>query len=306
MRESASSFVKINKNVFLLLIVFLLVPKIIASEKSNCLLPVQEFHRDDKSYNNFTIDMNKYIQGITEKEFKLKLIKNGFVVLLNAIPSPDIDNMRSLLDQTYEKAQNDHSLNDDERRNISNSHITENVFRKYNPGNSLFNVFNNKLKNLGNYFFSCDFRFNEGTHTRRVKPLQLSDLKYFQFPMGIHIDAMYHNPREFVLNFWTPLDDCGKDKPTLRTFVSNVDDTFALMQFDIRTLTFNALTYKQVEEGTASFLQELPSYYFVVNKGDIVVISNWTFHSGYANENMQYPRWSMELRISGNKFWYTK
>lgn len=249
--------------------------------------------------------MNTYVQGITEKEFKLKLIENGFVVLLNAIPVSEIDGMRTLLEKTYEIAQKDNSLDTVERRNVNNSHITENVLKKYNPEKSLFDVFNNKLHNLGNYFFSGNLQKNSGAHTRRVKPPSLSDLEYFQAPIQIHIDAMYHDSRAFVLNFWTPLDDCGKDKPTLRTFVSNVNDTFNYMKFDGRTLTFNPLIYKQVEEGTAPFLKDLPNYYFVVNKGDVVVLSNWTLHSGYANENMHFPRWSMELRVSGKAFWYT-
>lgn len=268
--------------------------------------PYKNYQRTNQLYNDFTIDISKYTPGITEREFKQKLVANGFVVLLNAIPVSEIDAMRATLISTYEKAEKDDSLNDVEKQNIRSSHISEKVFKQFNPGKSLFDVFNNKLCDLGKYFFSGKFYINEATHTRRVKPPQLLDLKYYQSPIGIHIDAMYHPPIEFVINFWTPLEDSGLDKPTLRAFLSSLDHTFSLMQFDVRTLKFNPVIYEQVQQGTAPFLQDLASYYFVVNKGDIVAISNWTFHAGYANENMKYPRWSMELRISGTQFWYSR
>ncbi len=265
-------------------------------------LQVQRYNRNE--YAEFKIDMDNYVAGQTEKEFKSKIINYGFVVLLNAIPSSKIDEMYSLLSKTYEYAEEDDTLDAIEKQNVRSSHISEQVFQKFNSGRSLFEVFDDKLCKLGGYFFSGTFRINEGTHTRRVKPHKCSDLKYFQAPIGIHIDAMFHGPREFVLNFWTPLEDCGIDKPTLLTFMSSCTNTLSLMKFDKKRFIFDPEVSESVWQGTAPFLKELPSYYFVVNKGDIVVISNWTLHSGYANEQMEYPRTSMELRISGNSFWY--
>lgn len=276
------------------------IPSLIQGIEPQYLQPYDRTQADDA----LTIDMKTYIKGKTEKEFKEKLTKNGFVVLLNAISPEVIDEMNATLDEVYERAETDDSLGEAEKNTVRTALISESLFKKY-TGKSFFDLFNDPLYSLGNYFFSGIFHKNEwSTVSRRVKPPQCDNLQHFQLPIQPHIDAMYHGAQEFVLNFWTPLEDCGLDKPTLLAYLSGPDQVSSLVQFDQQTFTFDPKIQESVEKGSAPFLDELPCFYFILNKGDLVVISNWTLHSGYANTSMPHPRMSVELRASGDQFWY--
>jgi hypothetical protein len=138
-----------------------------------------------------------------------------------------------------------------------------------------------------------------------VKPPSFSFLPFYQFPLPLHLDVFHLGAQVFVLEYWVPLHHCGKDKPTLLVFQSSLDDNYSISSYDFDNQSFNSEQVANIEKGEAPFLKELPCYYLVLNKGDIVILTNWTLYSGYASEEMSKVCWNVEIRSTGNTFWYT-
>ena len=74
-----------------------------------------------------------------------------------------------------------------------------------------------RFHRLMNHVFKGSYAPSEAAHARRVAPLGAPRDMFHQQPVRFHIDAQYHSPHQFSLNFWVPLNDCGVDSPGLQT-----------------------------------------------------------------------------------------
>lgn len=140
------------------------------------------------------------------------------------------------------------------------------------------------------------FAPSESACTRRVQGRSES----MEIATGTHIDASIHNDELLSLNFWCPLMACGRDAPGLKVHRAGIDQVKALTGYDpakprgdsFRNPRFDPITFDQSRVEA----QLDPAGWFApeMEPGDVLVFSNWTWHSTVLVGDM--PRISVEGR----------
>ena len=175
------------------------------------------------------------------------------------------------------------------------------MFERANPGFSIFDLIGDfQFNRVMTQFFIGEFRKSPSAHTRRVSSNPDLHSKHWQKPTLWHLDAQYHNPRHFGLNFWVPLDACGINAPGLQIIEGNVFDVQRFVEYDPVAETFNAQKLKAINEKTFDHFDTERIYAPELNVGDVFVLHNWTIHQSCSRAGMTGVRQSCELRVIQN------
>lgn len=172
------------------------------------------------------------------------------------------------------------------------------------PGHSIYDLLDEgPLLPFLASFFSGPCRPSSFTHTRRIHPLRSRDgpteFEGYASEQRWHVDAEPHGASRFTVNLWTPLQDCGVDRPGLRAAILPVDEARALSGYDPRSGRFDPDAVSRLGDGGAA-LAGAPIHAPVMRRGDVFVFAHWTIHSTYLTPGMTRSRLSAELRFESD------
>ena len=177
-------------------------------------------------------------------------------------------------------------------------------FEEINPGYSLYDlVALRELKLFRDCVFRGPYEPSPYSYARRVSPLEKDVDKGFQGPLDFHIDAQFHDPARFAINFWIPLTDCGTDAPGLQVLLMDIPavqnyvyettgGSGRLTGEELYNLNFDSLVSRYPADRVFRPQMEI---------GDVLVFHNWTVHATWNTESMVRPRIGAELRFRGDQ-----
>ncbi len=140
------------------------------------------------------------------------------------------------------------------------------------------------------------------TNTRKVAPPRSDGGQKNDGPAeppNWHVDADPHGSAVFRVNLWTPLEDCGVDRPGLQAAILCHDDAVALSGYDRETASFDPATNPRTNGDFPRRLRDAPIYAPIMRAGDIFMFTHWTIHAAYMTPDMEKSRTSVELRFQG-------
>lgn len=260
---------------------------------------------------NFDEFENDYFHTV----LKDSLRDYGGIVIRNAIAPQRCAFYRDLISRTHdvleakctEEGHPPHDASDEDHKlggwrtlayELREGQLPPNVFEQVNVGFSIFDLIGNlQFAQVMSRFFDGAYRRSPSAHTRRISPQGDLHSKSWQKPALCHIDAQYHDPQHFSLNFWVPLDDCGVDAPGLQIVRDNVYETQKFVGYDPDAITFDPDRLKLINENVFDHFDETQLFAPELKVGDVFVFHNWTIHQTNCREGMTKPRQSCELRV---------
>lgn len=172
------------------------------------------------------------------------------------------------------------------------------------PGHSIYDLLDDgPLLPFLAFFFAGPCRPSSYTHTRRIHPLRLPDgpteFEGYASVQRWHVDAKHHGASRFAVNLWTPLQDCGVDRPGVQAAVLPLDEARALSGWDPQRGSFDQAAVSRLNDGGAA-LAGVPIFAPIMRRGDVFVFTHWTIHSTYITADMTRSRLSAELRFDSD------
>lgn len=261
------------------------------------------------------IDFAEFGNDYFHDTVRQSLREHGGIVLRNAIAPERCAFYRKLITATHEHLERQCAaqghpvegvVDDDQHKpgwhrlayELREGQLPPGVFEQANPGFSIFDLIGDmRFGMIMSRFFEGDYRVSPSAHTRRISPDSACHSKTFQKPALCHIDAQYHNPRHFSLNFWVPLDDCGVDAPGLQIVQDNVFDTQRFVEYDHDAGTFNAGKLEIINERVFDHFDRGRLFAPELRVGDVFIIHNWSIHESSFRNGMSKVRQSCELRV---------
>jgi hypothetical protein len=202
------------------------------------------------------------------------------------------------------------------RDQINSYHINDEDFTDRDMGSFHQHLFKRQHYDLlGDLFGTYEFSVHGSTSSRHIDAIAQPDGRWMP-PLAPHLDCFIH-PFEFTVNFWTPLQPCGRDAPSLGVVSADLDEVVAFTgykgepaarmpsgtwnypNFDPSMFDMNTQSPATLEHFYSSFANRIftPSY----DLGDAVMLSNWTMHFTHATPAMTAPRReNVELRFWAN------
>jgi hypothetical protein len=236
----------------------------------------------------------------TVEEITKAYLSEGCVLLRNFVDTESIPNLQAVLGDLYKEIEGPH---------VYAADFTERGLPP--PHAYLFSTKHDALLRsvYGNFAFGVYW----GTSSRQIDTTD-SLAPGWQSPLKPHVDAFYHD-MPFTVNFWVPFVNCGVDAPGLGVVCADFGTVAKYCGYDGREGPpehgkWNFSYFKQemwdlangqphaVERFHSTFENRiwLPTY----NRGDAMMMSNWTLHFTHATPEMQMKRrQSMELRFLG-------
>ena len=162
---------------------------------------------------------------------------------------------------------------------------------------------NPKFKKFLALVYSRQLYLRMNATARRIQGAE--ENREWQEPLSLHLDAQFHRP-QFTVNFWTPTEDCGIDRPTLQLVPVDYMSTRHYTGYTGRLLrqseeaklgyfSREAFLLDHVEKsfGEDCFLRP------TMRAGDVIIASNWILHGTYRTPAMREGRTSLEIRFIG-------
>ncbi len=172
------------------------------------------------------------------------------------------------------------------------------------PGHSIYDLLDGGplLRFLAS-FFAGPCRPSSFTHTRRIHPLRPQDgpseFEGYASEQRWHVDATPHGTSRFAVNLWTPLQECGVDRPGLQAAVLPFEEARARSGYDPRSGRFDpAAVSRLCDDGAV--LAGVPIFAPIMRPGDVFVFTHWTIHATYMTSDMTRSRLSAELRFESD------
>jgi len=146
------------------------------------------------------------------------------------------------------------------------------------------------------------FRRSPVTNMRRISN---SKSLGWDKPLSLHLDAMFHYPHSYSINFWIPLHELSDSSASLAVVPSSVSNIKQIMRFDGVTrhhengIAHQPFFWMNPEDSALDFLKEHNLSYMVPNVpfGSSLVFSNFTLHGTHLPTPNFGPRTSLELRF---------
>lgn len=172
------------------------------------------------------------------------------------------------------------------------------------PGRSIYDLLDDgPLLPFLASFFAGPCRPTRYTHARRMHPLQPQEgspgLIGYSAELRWHVDAQPHGESRFAVNLWTPLEDCGVDRPSLQAAVLPFQEARALAGYDERKGCFDRAAVLRLNDDPAT-LAGVPVFAPIMRRGDVFVLTHWTIHSTYTTPEMTRSRLSAEFRFDSD------
>jgi hypothetical protein len=185
--------------------------------------------------------------------------------------------------------------------NLHHGQLKPEWFTECFPGLSLFDlVGDHSMFFLLLYFFGAKFGPSPMAHTRFIHPRRAPEDKNrfegYGRQLGWHSDAQAHGAPRFTVNLWTPLEDCGEQRPGLRMVLLGHDEAYALSGIDEATGKCDPAARRQLNDDPAIF-GGAPIFAPEMRRGDILFFTHWTIHGTYVTPEMSESRLSAELRF---------
>lgn len=237
--------------------------------------------------------------AITAAQLRNGLVEHG-AVLLRAAADPGFlvevkDRVEAILTHYAQTDQTDEQ--------IALSHVYEPVFRAA-AGFSYLDI----LRRSGLWwllrraFPEAELRPSPVVGSRRISSTELR--RFWDTPIEWHVDAAVHYDHCLTVNFWTPLDPCGRDAPGLGVVPISVAATKDYLAYDPVGYTPGehdiALMHKFLMSrarpqaiAAAGLVTEMPEMVL----GDMLAFTNFTLHGTHYDPAMTKPRTSVELRV---------
>lgn len=112
-----------------------------------------------------------------------------------------------------------------------------------------------------------------------------------------HQDATFLGDKVFIINFWTPLQDCGITAPGLEVVTRPIQETEPPPNYDKEELFYydrmGLEEDKVIEKYGADML-----WHPEMKRGDVLAFTDMTIHRTYVTEQMADDRISMEVRFA--------
>lgn len=170
------------------------------------------------------------------------------------------------------------------------------------PGRSFMELIDTEqMLSFLTQFFGGPCRPASVTHARRVHPNPANSRHEedcgSEAALQWHVDAHPHGATRFRINLWTPLEDCGVDRPGLQAGIMSHDDSVAVSGYEHEHKSFAHATHALLDGGYNRLLDDMTVYAPILRAGDVFVFSHWTLHSTYVTPKMKTSRLSVELRF---------
>ncbi len=177
-------------------------------------------------------------------------------------------------------------------------------FEQANPGFAMFDLIGDiSFHSLMHGIFRGNYAYAPTTHARRISPLAKHHFSGWQKPNNFHLDAQFHTPDQFGLNFWSPLNDCGEEAPGLQVIPGPAEPVIAESGYQQETQSFYIPRLENINNH--GFLDQVDDgriFRPVMQAGDVLLFHNWTLHATYCTPRMEKTRKSFELRVNGDQF----
>lgn len=262
------------------------------------------------------ISFDEFGNDYFHESIRTSLRDFGGIVIRNAIAPERCAFYRSLITRTHdlletkcaEEGHPFHEARDEDHKlggwrslayELREGQLPPGIFEQANPGFSIFDLLADlRFGQIMARFFEGGYHISPSAHTRRVSPDSASHSKAWQKPALCHIDAQYHHPQHFSLNFWVPLDDCGIDAPGLQIVRDNVYGTQRFVGYDPVADTFDTEKLEVINERVFDQFDRECLFAPELKVGDVFIIHNWTIHESNCNDRMTNVRQSCELRVN--------
>jgi hypothetical protein len=198
-------------------------------------------------------------------------------------------------DESYNHKGDDHALT----YSLKLGQIPDCVFASENPGFSIFDLIGDiRFGLMLMKFFGKEYFPSPYAHTRRVSPHEQDKSNRFHPGLYVHMDAQFHTPQQFGLNFWTPLVPCGADAPGLQVVMCELPEILDFVRFDRSDGSFSEQQVAKINDDALACFGAERLFVPVMNLGDVLLIHSWTMHGTYISPGMSRPRISCELRVN--------
>ena len=163
---------------------------------------------------------------------------------------------------------------------------------------------------------TCSLIFKDGKYHRTGTDTLMTVSPSHQYEgystvgIDMHTDGMYFNDSLYGLTVWIPLQECGRDAPSLDVIVADHHEVrrksgFALNRPSLGEKQFNFHHYKKDFFAEQNLRQHFPLESFLTPEftpGDVMLFSNWAIHGTNRNLGLSLSRSAIQLRLEGNHF----
>jgi len=248
--------------------------------------------------------LDRAVREWTPQTLRDAYLAHGCAIVRGAVDPAMLDRLREAIDRAYLKT--------------SDVHVYDAAIREADGELTGFEVADTSLlRGFLDLLYAGQAYKGANVAARRVHGSS-EVANNFQVPLKLHVDAQYHGPT-FTVNFWTPLQACGVDSPTILLVPVDYKRTRAHVGFTGKKLReggefytdFFDLGSMDVDVVKRTFGDDIflcP----VMAVGDVVIASNWIIHGSHHTATMTQGRKSVEVRFIGTRMdvrgdgWLTK
>lgn len=227
------------------------------------------------------------------------LRQKGCFLLRSLLPLPLLQSAKSALEVRYAEAdqawQNDEMPDSVYQKRFQYGHLPAEDMQAVDPSSPAWrgDLYTSLLgvaplrPFLRQFFGSALFLIEKNSLPRRQHPF------WPERQVPFHQDAEFLGGRP-ALNFWIPLDPCGRNAPGLELWLVPQSRVWFELNPDLPTPLYQQRDFSTLRAQASREQFWRPE----LEPGDLLVFDSFLLHRTWLNESMFEPRYSLEIRVT--------
>jgi ectoine hydroxylase-related dioxygenase (phytanoyl-CoA dioxygenase family) len=225
------------------------------------------------------------------------LSENGYCVLRNAVPAPQVARYRDAIDAIHKRfLEEPERFNAEEVAQIGHGDIPPHPLSLFGLRLETFFDFPHLEPFLRKWLIQFE-HYNFSLISTSALPGRFAENR-----IGLHTDGVIQGTQEYVVSFWSPLQPCGRDAPGLAIIPASRRQVVAYLRKSLPDKRIPGWHSAEEWNATDTFNPKKLERHFSLLvapelcPGDIVAFTNWTIHGTHVTSAMTGRRSAIVMR----------